>query len=143
MGFGGFWQNVRDLISPPKLPPLQTTSQPIDVPDIWSKNTQFTRVEALSIAFHVMVLALILAPFLSRISSPGTAKANNSVNITQVSLYTPKLPSSAKKAGGGGGANDVAPVSRGRAPKFSYTQIARPMVQCHQSKIPGDAHGIG
>jgi protein TonB len=129
-GFGGFWQNLRDIVAPPKLPPLQTSSQPIYVPDIWSKNTQFTRVQALSIAFHVLILSLIVAPFLSMIYSPNSTKASNSaVSVTQVSLYTPKLPSTAKKAGGGGGANDLAPVSKGRAPKFSYTQIARPLVQ--------------
>jgi protein TonB len=131
VGFGGFWQNLRDLIAPPKLPPLQTTSQPIDVPDIWSKNTQFTRVQALSIAFHVLVLALIVAPFLSMIYSPNTTKAGapTITQITDISPYLAKLHAAAKKAGGGGGANDIKPVSRGRAPKFSYTQIARPLVQ--------------
>ena len=32
------WQNLRDWIAPRKLPPLKTTSQPIPVPEIWSKN---------------------------------------------------------------------------------------------------------
>ena len=61
-GFGGFWQNLRDTISPPKLPPLQVSSQPVAVKDIWSKNTQFTRVQMLSIAFHVVILVLIIVP---------------------------------------------------------------------------------
>jgi protein TonB len=130
VGFGGLWQNLRDLIHPPKLPPLQTTSQPIDVPDIWSENVQFKRIEALMVAVHVLILALIAGPFLSRIYAPSSTKASNpAMNVTDLSAYIPKLPSSAKKAGGGGGANDVAPVSKGRAPKFSYTQIARPLVQ--------------
>jgi hypothetical protein len=34
-GFGGFWQNLRDTISPPKLPPLQVSSQPVAVKDMW------------------------------------------------------------------------------------------------------------
>src|SRR5450755_2550660 len=29
-----FWQNLRDLVSPPKLAPLKTTSAPIPVPEI-------------------------------------------------------------------------------------------------------------
>src|SRR6202021_1408199 len=49
-GLGGFWQNLKDIISPPKLPPLRTTSQPVAVPEIWSKNTQFTRVKAWRVA---------------------------------------------------------------------------------------------
>ena len=71
------WQNMRDLISPPKLPPLNVTSKPVAVKDIWSKNTQFTRVQALSIAFHVLVLVLIIVPLLPELMSPGTTKANN------------------------------------------------------------------
>ena len=59
-GFGGFWQNVRDVISPRKMAPLKTTSAPVAVPEIWSKNTQFTRVQALSLAFHVVVIVLIV-----------------------------------------------------------------------------------
>ena len=31
------WQNMRDWIAPRKLPPLKTTSQAIDVPEIWTK----------------------------------------------------------------------------------------------------------
>src|SRR5271163_719088 len=42
-GFGGFWQNLKDTISPPKLAPLKVSSKPLPVPEIWSKNTQFTR----------------------------------------------------------------------------------------------------
>src|SRR5271166_5892723 len=40
------WQNLRDMISPPKLPPLNVTSKPVPVKEIWSKNTQFTRVQS-------------------------------------------------------------------------------------------------
>lgn len=120
------WQNIKDLISPPKLPPLETTSQPVDVPEIWSKNTQFTRVQALSLAFHVVVLALIIGPLLPALFSPPTTKANNSpmdaVDISQI-----HMPPAIKKAGGGGGAHDVAPASRGRAPKFATQQLAVPI----------------
>jgi TonB family protein len=127
VGFSGLWQNLRDMISPPKLPPLETTSEPIAVPDIWSKDTQFTRVQALSIAFHVVVLALIIGPLLPALFSPPTTKANNSpIESVDISQYL-KMPPAAKKAGGGGGAHDLAPASRGRAPKFDTQQIAVPI----------------
>ena len=76
-GFSGFWQNLRDLISPPKLAPLKTTSQPVAVPELWSKNTQFTRVQALSLAVHVVILVLIIGPLLLVLPSPSTTKANS------------------------------------------------------------------
>src|ERR1700693_4132569 len=91
-GFGGFWQNLRDMISPPKLPPLQVSSQPVAVKDIWSKNTQFTRVQMLSIAFHVVILVLIIVPLLPELMSPPTTQAKT-YSVTQLeSPFLPKLP---------------------------------------------------
>jgi protein TonB len=130
---GGFWQNVRDVISPRKLAPLKTTSTPVAVPEIWSKNTQFTRVQALSLAFHVVVIVLIALPFLPGLMSPGTTQAKTMV-VTPLDItspYLPKLPPGAKKAGGGGGggSHELLPASRGKAPKFSLTQIVPPKVK--------------
>jgi protein TonB len=129
-GFSGLWQNLRDLIWPPKLAPLKTTSQPVAVPELWSKNTQFTRVQALSLAVHVVILVLIIGPLLLVLPSPSTTKANSQVEITTISPFLPKLPPGTKKAGGGGGggAHDLQPASRGKLPKFSMTQFTPPKV---------------
>jgi protein TonB len=130
-GFGGFWQNLRDAISPPKLPPLPITSKPVAVPEIWSRNTQFTRVQALSLAFHVLVLVLVIVPLLPALMSPPTTQAKN-IQVTQLDLspYLPKLPAGNKRAGGGGGGGEHNPIpaSRGRLPKFSWTQFTPPKV---------------
>jgi protein TonB len=127
----GFWQNLRDLISPPKLPPLQTTSKPVKVKEIWSKNEQFSRVQAISVGAHIVVIALIvLVPlFLSGWLRPPGIKASN-LDVTPLdTVVSPFLPKPAKlRAGGGGGQHDVKPASRGAAPKFSWTQFSRPMV---------------
>jgi protein TonB len=122
-------QNLRDLFFPRKLPPLQTTSQPIAVKDIWTKDTQFTRVQSLSLAFHVVVLVLIIVPFIPELFSPPTTKAvNNNPVVNLISPYLPKLAPALKKAGGGGGSIGKTPAVRGQAPKFSWTQISRPIV---------------
>ncbi len=126
------WQNLRDWIAPRKLPPLQTTSQPIAVPEIWSKNTQFNRVQAVSILVHAVAIALVvLIPLLlPGLISPPTTKAYNPEPPVDVSVspYLAKLKPSAKAAGGGGGAHDIAPAAKGKLPKFSWTQFAAPMV---------------
>jgi TonB family protein len=129
-GFGGFWQNVKDTIAPPKLPPLRTTSKPVAVPEIWSKNTQFTRVQAMSVAVHVLVLVLILVPLLPRLLNPPITKANPKLEVIPISPYLPKLPAGNKKAGGGGGggAHELQPASSGKLPKFSTTQFTPPKV---------------
>ncbi|HXJ16065.1 MAG TPA: TonB family protein [Candidatus Polarisedimenticolia bacterium] len=129
----GLWQNLRDLISPPKLPPLKTTSQPVPVPEIWSKNAQFSRVQALSLLFHVVAIALvILIPLLipELISPPPTkASAVDLGQVEDISPYLPKLAPAKQRAGGGGGQHDKLPANKGRLPKFSWTQVARPMVK--------------
>jgi TonB family protein len=131
--FSGFWTNLRDLVFPRKLPPLKVSSKPVAVPEIWSKNTQFTRVQALSIAFHVVVLVLIIVPLIPEIMGPPTTQAK-AYSITQLDIPSPylaKLAPAAKKAGGGGGGGEHNPIpaSKGRLPKFSYTQLAPPSVK--------------
>ena len=35
------WRNLRDLISPPKLPPLKVTSKPVAVRPLWAKDENY------------------------------------------------------------------------------------------------------
>jgi periplasmic protein TonB len=126
------WQNLRDWISPPKLPPLKTTSQPVAVKEIWSKNPQFSRMQLVSIGVHVLAIALIvLGPLLIPAwLSPPTTRASAPMidNPDDISPYIAKLNPAQQKAGGGGGQHDKLPAAKGKLPKFSYEQISRPMV---------------
>lgn len=124
------WQNVRDLISPPKLPPLQTTSKPVQVKEIWSKNEQFSRVQAISVAAHVVAIALIvLVPLLlANWLRPPAIHASNMDFTPLEPVVSPYLKPAKLRAGGGGGQHDVKPASKGTPPKFSWDQVSRPMV---------------
>jgi periplasmic protein TonB len=124
-----FWENIRDTISPKKLPPLETTSEPVDVPEIWTKNKQFTKVQALSLAIHVVVIVLIVLPLLPGFLSPPTQANNQPVQTIDLSEYLPKLAMGNKKAGGGGGRANLAPATRGRLPVLSRSQLAPPEVK--------------
>ncbi|MGA8034458.1 MAG: energy transducer TonB [Candidatus Acidiferrales bacterium] len=128
--FGGFWQNIKDWLNPPKMAPWKGTSKPIAVKDIWSKDTQFSRVQAMSLAIHVLVIVLIVLPLWHELFSPAVTNAKSNVDVTLVSPYLPKLPAGAKPAGGGGGggAHELLPASHGKAPKFAMEQIAKPAV---------------
>jgi protein TonB len=128
------WQNIRDLISPPKLPPLQVTSKPVKVRDIWTKDKAFGPSQAIALAVHVGITLLIFSPLLYSVVTKATANpVNNSLLLTplDISDYAMKLPPGKDKAGGGGGggARDVQPATKGKAPKFSMMQIAPPMVK--------------
>jgi hypothetical protein len=63
-GYKVMWQNLRDLISPPKLPPLQVTSKPLKVKDIWSKDKAFGPSQAIALAVHIAITALVFSPLL-------------------------------------------------------------------------------
>jgi protein TonB len=122
---GSFWTNVRAAFTRSPLP------KGTKVPEIWTKDTQYSRVQALSLAIHVAVLVLILVPLLPEIMAPRTTQAGVSVIPIDVSSpILPKLPPGNKKAGGGGGGGEhsVVPASRGKLPKPSYTQLAPPSV---------------
>src|SRR5579864_5257844 len=52
-------ENVREMISPEKLPPLEITSKPVEVKDIWGKGTS-PKALASSILFQVVLVAILL-----------------------------------------------------------------------------------
>jgi len=62
-----FWENLRDTIAPPKLPPLKVTSKPVQVRDIWSKNEGFQRAQAVSLLAHSVVVILMVIPLYHQI----------------------------------------------------------------------------
>ncbi|HKW90180.1 MAG TPA: energy transducer TonB [Candidatus Acidoferrales bacterium] len=131
---GSFFGNVRDAIAPRRLPALKVTSKPIAVPEIWTKNQQFTRVQAFSFAIHVLVIVLVILPLLPEFLSPPTQADVVSI---PVSPYLPLLKSGLKKAGGGGGRAGVQPTSRGKLPKFAKNQFTPPLDKpIVQPKLP-------
>ena len=126
------WQNIRDLISPPKLPPLKVTSQPVKVKDIWTKDKAFGPSQAIALAVHIGITVLIFSPLLYTVVTKATANPVNNTLVTPIDIsdYAMKLPPGKDKAGGGGGGGErnPLPATKGKAPKFSMKQIAPPMV---------------
>jgi len=125
-----FFQNIRDVIAPPKLAPLKVTSQPVKVKDIWTKDEVFSRAQIVSFVIHGTVLLLVLIPVLKAVSTEVKAKTNDTlITPLDISPYAAKLPAGAKPAGGGGGGGDreSIPASKGKLPKFStQAQLAPP-----------------
>jgi protein TonB len=127
-----FYQNLRDLISPPKLAPLRVTSKAVKVKEIWTKDEVFSRAQVVSIVIHAGFLVLLLVPILRAVSTDAKAKqpTYNVTPLDGLSPYQSKLPPGAKQAsgGGGGGAHEKEPASKGRAPRFSSQQITPPQI---------------
>jgi protein TonB len=124
-----FWRNLRDLISPPKLPPLKLTSKPVPVRPLWAKRREYSTAQMVSAGVHVLIALLIIAPFARKIVQP-TVQA---MQVIDVSPYLSKLPPAKDKAGGGGGGGEhkQQPPTQGKLPKWSMTRITPPLMAPH------------
>jgi periplasmic protein TonB len=133
-------RNVREAISPPKLPPLQVTSQPIPVKDIWGAY-EGNRGKSLMTSVAIQVGVVALAIYIGRIPAVQKMVKEHVSLIAPLTAYTPKQPPKADTSGGGGGGGTKAPtpVSEGRLPKPAPKQFVPPMIaQVEHPKIAID-----
>ncbi len=123
-----FWRNLRDLIAPPKLPPLEVTSKPVPVEDIWPRRKGYLPSQAVSLALHVLAVALLTLPLARRAETIAPAPVKNVVPI-EIGDYKLTLPPGGEKpsGGGGGGERNPVPATKGRLPRFDVKQLAKPM----------------
>ena len=127
--FRSLARNIKELINPPKLPPLVLTSKPVAVKEIWGfYGGQGRRAGMTSFLIHVAVIGLL---FLL-----GTNKAIQQVVKQQIDLIAPDLApykatvkKDAMHGGGGGGDRSPTPVSKGKLPKLANKQFVPPMVK--------------
>src|ERR1035438_3182940 len=55
-----FWKDLKEFLHPPKLPPLEVTSKPVAVKEIWGfYGGQEKRAGLSSMAIHVAVVGLL------------------------------------------------------------------------------------
>jgi len=119
--YKSFWQNVKDAINPPKLPPLELTSQPVAVKDIWGLYGRQKKSFVVSTGFQVLVVAAAFWVF----SIPAVQKTM----LRGAAVFLPDLaPADVKinKGGGGGGNRSPLPASKGALPKVAPRQFTPP-----------------
>ena len=123
--WAGLWESVQDVFFPRKLPPLELTSTPIDVPDPMAVKTNPWAV-GISSFINLSILAILLffvgRAVIEKIKEPEV--------LTQldVSEYQGKLKDSAG-GGGGGGDRSLIDASKGKLPKLEKMPITPPQVQ--------------
>jgi TonB family protein len=127
--FRTFWQNIKETIRPPKLPPLEVTSKPVAVKDIWGfSGGQEKSAGITSLAIHVGVVALLLVVGTNERVQEAAKQAVNLV-APDLSPYIPQAPPKPKTMGGGGGGGDRSPLpaSKGKLPRVAPRQFTPPM----------------
>ena len=118
---------IKELINPPKLPPLEITSKPVEVKDQWGMyGGNETKAGISSLLIHVAVVALLV--FI------GSLKPVQDMVKEHILLIAPDLkpyvPQQKKLSSGGGGGGNRAPLeaSKGKLPKPAPRQFTPPRV---------------
>jgi len=127
--FKSLIQGVRELIHPPQLPPLQVTSKPVAVKDIWGLYGKKKRSSAYSVGIHCAVVVLLFTVASSKAVQQAAKNLTTTLIEPDIAPYVPKASPQKQTMGGGGGGGDRSPLpaSKGRLPKPSLKQFTPPM----------------
>lgn len=122
-------ENVRELINPPKLPPLVLTSKSVAVKDIWSRDRKKRYSTLYSIGIHIGLVFLLILVGTNKVVQQK-AKETISLIAPDLAPYEPPIAKQTKKAGGGGGGGDrsLLEASKGKLPRVAPKQFTPPMV---------------
>ena len=128
--YSGILQNVKEFISPPKLPPLQVTSKPVAVKNIWGLyGDRHKQSASMSLLLHLLVV--VFAIWLGGLPAVRRAVKQTVSLVAPVDLapYIPDVAPQKQKMGGGGGGGDNSPLpaSKGRLPRVAPRQFVPPM----------------
>jgi protein TonB len=126
------WQslftNLRDALFPKKLPPLELTSRPVQVAEMWGGYDYKKSGASVSLAIHLAALTALIALSVAGAKVVKPVMQQITLVAPQLSDYMPLSPKAHDRVGGGGGGGDhdklVAP--KGKLPKFSMQQITPP-----------------
>jgi len=131
--------NLRDIVRPEKLPPLEVTSRPVPVKEIWGLYANDPRNRIYSVGIHVAVVTLLLVGFTSPVVQQAIKQKFDLID-PNLKPFVPeaKPKSNAMQGGGGGGAREAMPVTRGRLPKPAMTQFVPPMITDHKPILAMD-----
>jgi TonB family protein len=141
-----FVQNIKEAINPPKLPPLEVTSKPVAVKDIWGLYGRKKKSWLMSTGFQIAAVALVL---ILSTTKAVQDKVKQTVTLIMPLDLAPPPPMPVKKnvmqGGGGGGDRSPLPASRGKLPKFAPQQFTPPqqVIANPNAKLTMDPSLIG
>ena len=124
--FRTFFKTVQEAIHPPKLPPLEVTSKPVEVEEMWGwYHGNETKSGLYSLLIHISVVALIFWI--------GSLKPVQQLVKENVVLFAPNLKpylpdKNEAHGGGGGGTRSPLDASKGKLPKIAPRQFTPPEV---------------
>jgi TonB family protein len=124
---------IRELIRPEKLPPLHITSKPMAVKNIWGLYALNPRS---FYASATLLGSLFLVSMFAFTNEAVQQKIWESVNLIDPQITPYVVPEKQMaQGGGGGGAREVDPATKGQAPKPALKQFTPPMIVNEPPKL--------
>ncbi len=130
----GLWESIHDVFFPPKLPPLDLTSQPIPVADPMAVKANPWAI-GISSGINITIAAILLF-FAGR---AVVQKITQPTVITPIDISDYKAPKALQLAGGGGGGGNhsILQANKGKLPKIEKDPVVPPQPQTFDKpKIP-------
>jgi TonB family protein len=123
--FVGIWRNLREMLHPEKLPPLEVTSKPVAVKEIWG----LYPTERKSMLYSVALQSAVVAMLFVTVTNPVVQqKVKETVTLIAPALQPldMKPQKTAMQGGGGGGDRSASPAAKGKLPKVAMRQFVPP-----------------
>jgi TonB family protein len=121
-------RNLKELIFPPKLPPLEVTAKPVQVKELFAPDPYRGKSQFISLLVHIGLVALAFTVGSNKHVQQAVKNTISLVAPVDIAPYIPDLPPAPKTAGGGGGGGDRSPLpaSKGRLPRADLKQFTPP-----------------
>jgi len=126
--YKSFVRSINEIIHPKKLPPLELTSKPVPVQDIWGFYGGQEKTAGLSsVLIHGGIIALLFLVGTNE-TVQKVVKEHVTLLAPDLAPYMPKNPPLKQAMGGGGGGGDRSPTppSKGKLPKIAPRQFTPP-----------------
>src|SRR5215470_7176151 len=108
--YRSFIKNIKEAINPPKLPPLEVTSKPVAVKDIWGLYGRQKKSFMMSTGFQIGIVALIVIISTTKVVQEKAKEAITLFTPVDIDAYQPKMAPKKQAMGGGGGGGDRSPL---------------------------------
>jgi len=131
------FESFKELIHPPQLPPLQLTSQPVAVKDIWGLYGRQKKSFLMSTGVQCAIVLLVFTALSSKTVQKQLQQVVPLIIPSEVNVPKPAV----HQGGGGGGDRSPLPANKGKLPKLAPRQFVPPsaVINNPQPKLVMDA----